>query len=45
MVQVTRGHTIVIAEIGVNHNGSLDLAKQLIDAAVECGADYAKLQT
>jgi N,N'-diacetyllegionaminate synthase len=45
MAQVIRDHTIVIAEIGVNHNGSLDLAKQLIDAAVECGADYAKFQT
>ena len=27
----------VIAEIGINHNGSLDLAKILIDIAVECG--------
>lgn len=35
----------VIAEAGVNHNGSLDLAKQLVDVAVECGADAVKFQT
>ena len=35
---------LVIAEAGVNHNGSLDLAKELIDAAVESGADIAKFQ-
>lgn len=34
----------VIAEIGINHNGSLDLAKQLVDAAVSAGADCAKFQ-
>ena len=34
----------VIAEIGNNHNGSLDLAKQLVDLAVEAGADCAKFQ-
>lgn len=32
----------VIAEIGQNHNGSLDLAKQLIDAAEMCGVDAVK---
>jgi len=37
--------TIVIAEIGVNHNGSIDLAKELILRAKEAGADYAKFQT
>lgn len=36
---------LVIAEAGVNHNGSLDLAKQLIDVAAEAGADYVKFQT
>lgn len=36
--------TYVIAEIGINHNGSIDLCKQLIDAAVDCGADAIKLQ-
>ncbi|WP_299195661.1 N-acetylneuraminate synthase family protein [uncultured Erythrobacter sp.] len=34
----------VIAEIGNNHNGSLDLAKKLIDLAAEAGADCAKFQ-
>ena len=33
-----------IAEIGINHNGSIDLAKQLIDMAVECGCDAVKFQ-
>jgi N-acetylneuraminate synthase/N,N'-diacetyllegionaminate synthase len=35
----------VIAEAGVNHNGSLDLARQLIDAAVRAKADAVKFQT
>lgn len=35
----------VIAEAGVNHNGSLHLAKQLIDAAAEAGVDAVKFQT
>ncbi len=34
----------VIAEIGINHNGSLDTAKSLIDVAVEAGADAVKFQ-
>ena len=38
-------HTIIIAEAGVNHNGSLDMAKQLVDMAVEAGVDYIKFQT
>lgn len=36
---------LIIAEAGVNHNGSIDLAKKLIDAAKECGADIVKFQT
>ena len=36
---------IVIAEAGVNHNGSLSLAKQLIDAAAAAEVDYVKFQT
>ena len=35
----------IIAEIGVNHNGNLSLAKKLILTAKSCGADYVKFQT
>ena len=38
-------HTLIIAEAGVNHNGSLEIAKQLIDKAVEAGVDIIKFQT
>ena len=37
--------TLIIAEAGVNHNGNLDLAKKLIDAAAEAGADLVKFQS
>lgn len=36
--------TYIIAEIGQNHNGSIDLAKQLIDMSKRCGADAVKFQ-
>ena len=35
----------IIAEAGVNHNGSIDIAKQLVDVAVKSGADAVKFQT
>lgn len=38
-------HTLIIAEAGVNHNGSLELAKRLIDAAADAGVDYVKFHT
>lgn len=36
---------LIIAEAGVNHNGSLSTAKKLVDVAVEAGADVVKFQT
>jgi len=36
---------IIIAEAGVNHNGSIKMAKQLIDVAADAGADFVKFQT
>ncbi len=42
---VGEGHGVfVIAELGINHNGSLDLARRLIDGACLAGADAVKLQ-
>ena len=38
-------HCFIIAEAGVNHNGSIDTAKRLIDVAVGAGADAVKFQT
>ena len=37
--------TIIIAEAGVNHNGNIELARQLIDVAALAGVDYIKFQT
>ena len=37
--------TFLIAEIGLNHNGSMAMAKKLIDAAIDAGADAVKLQS
>lgn len=39
-----RRPALVVAEIGINHNGSLDTALRLIDAARDAGADYVKFQ-
>ena len=38
-------NVLIIAEAGVNHNGDMNIAKQLIDAAANAGADYVKFQT
>ena len=39
------GHpTFIIAEIGINHNGSLDIAKKLVDMASVAGCDAVKFQ-
>lgn len=40
-----RRHTKIIAEIGVNHNGDIEIAKQLVDVAADAGADTVKFQT
>lgn len=37
--------TLIIAEAGVNHNGSLEMAKTLVEKAAEAGVDYVKFQT
>ena len=37
--------TLIIAEAGVNHNGDIQMARQLIDAAATAGADLVKFQT
>lgn len=43
--QVGEGQPVyIIAEIGINHNGDLSIAKQLIDAAADCGCDAVKFQ-
>lgn len=38
-------HVCIIAEAGVNHNGSLEVAKKMVDVAKEAGVDYVKFQT
>ena len=38
-------HILIIAEAGVNHNGNIEMAKELINAAADAGADYVKFQT
>ena len=41
----SRDHVEIIAEVGVNHNGDLARALDLIDIAAACGADTVKFQT
>ncbi len=38
-------HTFIVAEAGVNHNGDMFLARQMIDVAAECGVDAVKFQS
>lgn len=52
MIQISKkkhvsnfSHPYVIAEIGANHNGDMDLAKKMIISAQECGADCVKFQS
>ncbi|MDE5636188.1 MAG: N-acetylneuraminate synthase family protein, partial [Muribaculaceae bacterium] len=37
--------TIIIAEAGVNHNGDMDMAREMVRTARRAGADYVKFQT
>jgi N,N'-diacetyllegionaminate synthase len=37
--------TFIIAEAGINHNGDIELAKEMVDAAAKCGVDAIKIQT
>ena len=37
-------NTFIISELGINHNGDMDIAKKLIDASKESGADAVKFQ-
>jgi len=43
--QIGGPRAFLIAEAGVNHNGDLDLARRLVDAAADAGADAVKFQT
>jgi len=42
---ISNNNFYVIAEIGINHNGNIKLAKDLIDSAVRAGANAVKFQT
>lgn len=42
---IKKKRVLIIAEAGVNHNGNIQRAKQMINAAKECGADIVKFQT
>ena len=40
----SKSPVFIIAEIGINHNGSIEIAKDLIDVANQAGADAVKIQ-
>ena len=42
---MTDNHVIIIAEAGVNHNGDIEMARRMVHAAQEAGADYVTFQT
>lgn len=42
---MNKSRVVIIAEAGVNHNGDLEIAKKLVDVAVDAGADFVKFQT
>ena len=44
-MSINNSSIFIIAEAGVNHNGNADMAFQLVDAAIEAGADAVKFQT
>ena len=43
--KIKKNQTYIIAEIGLNHNGNITMAKELIDSAKRAGADAVKFQT
>lgn len=45
ILDLIKNRCFIIAEAGVNHNGDIDIAKQLVDKAYEAGADAIKFQT
>ena len=44
MKKATLNNILIIAEVGVNHNGDFDLGRKLIDVAVECGTDIVNFR-
>ena len=40
-----KNNTYIIAEIGINHEGDINICKKMIELALECGVDAVKLQT
>ena len=44
MINLYKRKPIIVAEIGCNHKGNFNIAKQMIREAKQCGADYVKFQ-